>query len=273
MRIYLMTDLEGVAGVLNYEDWCRPEGRCYDQARELLTAEVNAAVDGFFAGGATAVLVADGHGCGGINPGQLDPRVELLRGWPGGWPLGLEEAPYDAVAWVGQHAKSGTELAHLAHTQGFDWLDFRINGVSLGELGQFAYCAAQAGIAAIFAAGDRALTHEAAALVPGIETVAVKRGTRCGRGDHLPGAEYARHNTAAIHLAPERARREIRAGALRAARRFREQPFGRIRLQPPFERVALVRGEAGHPNLISRATHPSDVWALMNLPYVFEPME
>src|SRR5690242_6247438 len=98
MRIYLMTDLEGVAGVLNFTDWCLTESRYYDLAKELLTREVSAAVDGFFAGGATEVLVVDGHGAGGINPVLLDPRAELMRGFAMGWPFLLNEG-CDAVAW------------------------------------------------------------------------------------------------------------------------------------------------------------------------------
>jgi D-amino peptidase len=115
MRIYLMTDVEGVAGVLDF-DWLESHDPL---ARELLTFEVNAAVAGFFEGGASSVLVADGHGSGGINPALLDERVELLRGWGHSppWPLHLDEG-FDALAFVGQHAKAGTEHAHLAHTRG-----------------------------------------------------------------------------------------------------------------------------------------------------------
>src|SRR5512141_741085 len=155
MHIYLMTDLEGVAGVLNFVDWCTPESRYYELAKELLTREVNAAVEGFLAGGAAGVLVVDGHGAGAINPVLLDPRAELMRGFAMGWPFLLDDG-YDAVAWVGQHAKAGTEYAHIAHTQWFNYLDLSVNGVSIGEFGQFAMCASELGIPAIFLSGDRA---------------------------------------------------------------------------------------------------------------------
>ena len=46
MRVYIETDLEGVAGVRNFEDWASPGGRYYDLARELLTLEINAAIEG-----------------------------------------------------------------------------------------------------------------------------------------------------------------------------------------------------------------------------------
>ena len=65
MKLMLITDLESVAGVLNYDEWCGPWGSYFDQGKRLLTHEVNAAVDGLFAGRATEVTVLDGHG----NPG------------------------------------------------------------------------------------------------------------------------------------------------------------------------------------------------------------
>ena len=273
MRVYIMTDMEGVAGNLNFEDWCARTGRYYEMGKEFLTGEVSAAAEGFFAGGAKEVVVADGHGNGGINPKLLDPRAELMRGWPGGWPVGLDET-YDAIAWIGQHAKAGSEYAHLAHTQSFWYIDLSVNGVSIGELGQLALCASQLGVPAIFASGDEALTKEAEALVPGIETVAVKRGTTPGRGDELDSDAYAKRNCAAIHLSPERARAKIRKGARRAIERFRKSKarFGLIELTPPFERVGRFRSKDGRPEQVARETHPSDVIALMNMPFDMKPL-
>ena len=81
MKIMIMTDMEGVAGVLNHDDWVHPHSRFYAQGLRLLTAEVSAAVAGFYAGGAREIVVIDGHGAGGIDPELLDPRAQLMRGW------------------------------------------------------------------------------------------------------------------------------------------------------------------------------------------------
>ncbi len=271
VRIYIMTDLEGVAGVLNHDDWCSPQSRYNDLAKELLTREVNAAVDGFMAGGATGIVVADGHGSGGINPILLDPRAELMRGWPTEWPLLLDDT-YDAVAFVGQHAKAGTEYAHLAHTQGWRYLDLSINGVSIGEMGQFAMCASELGVPTIFCSGDRALCMEAQALLPGVETVEVKRGTTPGRGDEMDAESYSRRNTSAIHLHPERARAAIRAGAEKAARRVADERFGIIELSPPLELVVHMRARGDEPPAMARNRHPSSVAEVMNLPFSFSAL-
>jgi D-amino peptidase len=274
MKLYLMTDLEGVAGVLNFEHWTGPGKPYYEVARELLTGEVSAAVEGFFDGGAAEILVCDGHGPGAIDARLLDPRCELLRGWAEGpWPLCLDES-FDALAFVGQHAKAGTEYGHLAHTQWLGCLDLTINGVSIGEFGQLAMCASELGVRTIFGSGDAAFAAEAKALVPGIEAVAVKRGVKPGTGDDLTEEEYERFTSSAIHLHPSRACQMVREGALRAIRRARAEDFGIIPLQPPFERVMKARPSEDRPHkTISRATHPTSVIAAMNAPEEPAPME
>jgi D-amino peptidase len=265
--------MEGVAGVQNAEQWLGPEGRYYDVGRKFLTLEVNAAVEGFFAGGASEVVVSDGHGAGAMNIELLDSRAQLERGWAGGWPgPSLLSGDFDAIAWVGQHAKAGTPYAQLAHTQGWNYLDLAINGVSIGELGQAAFCASELGVRSIFASGDKALTEEAQALIPGIETVWVKRGTTPGRGDELASEAYGRRNAAAVHFQPEKARALIRAGAERAIRRAQTEEFGLIDLKPPFDRVAHFRPDRpGQPITVAKESHPSSVIALMNLPFKPEP--
>ena len=265
MKIYVMTDLECAAGVVSFEEWTGPGKRYYDLARKFLTLEVNAAVDGFYEGGATQILVADGHGPGGVNIELLDPRAEYQRGWGDGYPLGMDET-YAFVAWVGQHAKAGTEFGHLAHTQGTAYLDLSVNGISIGEFGQVAMCASEVGVRSIFGSGDYAFTQEAQTLVPGIETVAVMWGLKPGTGDDLTAEQYARFTTPARHLHPVRARRLIREGALRAIQRAKEDDsFGIIPLKAPFEKVIRTRPTADQPHkTISRATHPTSVIGVMN---------
>jgi D-amino peptidase len=268
-KICIMTDMEGVAGVRDSEQWCRPEGKYYDVGRKFLTKEINAAIEGFVAGGATDIVVIDGHGAGAVDIELLDPRAHLERGWPTGWPgPSMTDGKFDAMAWVGQHAKAGTPNAHLAHTQSWNYVDLSVNGVSIGEFGQFALCAAELGARSIFASGDKAFVEEAKALAPGIETVCVKRGTTPGNGDEMTAEQYGRRNTAAVHLQPERVRELIRAGAERAIRRAQTEQFGLVVLKPPYERVARFRpSQAGAPLLISRERHATSVTALMNLPF------
>ena len=268
MRIDLMTDLEGVAGVQNSLEWTRPGQYWYRLARQLLTHEVNAAIEGVFAAGADEVLVADGHGPGAVNSPELDSRAEYMRGWPERWPLGLEEGGYDFLAFVGQHAKSRTPQSNMTHTQSYRYLELSINGTAIGEFGQMAMCASELGIRTIFAAGEKALAAEAEALVPGIDTVWVKRGTKSGRGDECSEDAYRARNMSAVHLHPQRARTMIREGALRALRRaLQEDDYGIIPLEPPFRSVFVQRPyEDESRRLYCVHEHADSVAALLNLP-------
>ena len=280
MRIYVMTDLEGVAGVLDHDNWCRPPergypGRYYDSGRELLTREVNAAIDGLCRGGAQEIVVADGHGAGGINPVLLDRRAQLARGRGSGWP-GVLEASFDAVIWIGQHAKADTLYAHLAHTQSFRYIDQTINGISVGEFGQLLFCASELRVPAIFASGDEAFCREASELVPGIVTADVKRGLTPDDGRNLTAKEYGQHNLGAVHLHPEVARDAISEQTEVAMRKLGAFPhdYGLVEVGPPYERVTLFRPEEeGQPCSVDRAQHPTSVAGVLNVPFDPQPMD
>jgi len=73
MKIYLMTDMEGAAGVVNADDYLAPGARYYEVARELVTGEVNAAIEGALEAGATEFLVLDGHGQRSNQPAAAAP--------------------------------------------------------------------------------------------------------------------------------------------------------------------------------------------------------
>lgn len=273
MKIYIMTDLEGVAGVQTSEDWCLPEGRYYKTGKELLTMEVNAAIEGFFNTGATKIVVADGHGCGAINPILLDKRAELIAQWVApAYPFLLDKS-YDAVAWVGQHARSRTEYSHLTHTGSMVVLEYLLNGKPVGEFEEIALCAAEFGVPCIFGSGDEAFAKQAKEFSPAIETVSVKRGTRPGRGDECDADEYRRRNMSAIHFHPEKARELIRAGAEKALRRFiNGEKFEFEIPKPPFELVKYLRADKDNPKRVGHATHPSSIIALLNASVEFKPL-
>lgn len=266
MKIYLMTDLEGVAGVLDFDNWCSPESRYYELAKEFLTLEVNSASQGFFAAGAKEIVVADGHGPGGINVKLLDSRVELMRGWPPGpYPSGLDKS-FDILAFVGQHAKAGSTYAHIPHTQYSGYIDLSINGISIGEFGQLAMCASELGVPTIFASGDLALTKEAKKLIPGIEATAVKRGLNPDNGKICTQHTYIRYNNAAIHFHPLKAGQLIREGAEKALKRAKKESFGIISLKPPFERITILRPNNNNSERTDRAKHLTSVIGLLNMP-------
>jgi D-amino peptidase len=274
-KIMIMTDMEGVAGVLNSEDWVIPGGRCYEKGLRLLTEEVNAAVEGLCAAGADEIVVVDGHGAGGIDPEILDERAWLVRGHrEEAWPWGLD-ASFAGLAFVGQHAKAGTPYSHLTHTQGFRYLDLSINGTSVGEYGQLALCAMELGVPTILACGEQALCEEAERLTPGVVTVAVKCGLLPDGLDHLDAEAYSRAKLSAMHRAPRRARALIREGAWRAMEQLEREPgsFGYPRMDAPYTRVCRLRASGGFPPYETRDEHPDSIIALMNAPLAGPPQD
>ena len=270
MKIYIITDLEGVAGVINSKDYATPEGRYYEIARELTTMETNAAIEGLIEAGADEILVFDGHGHGAINPLLLHPSAKLLAGRPLNYPFGCDES-FDAALMIGQHAKSNTDGGHLCHTCSFKIEDLQINGISLGEIGLNMLFTAYFGVPMIMISGDKAACDEAKSLVPNIETAPVKEGIKRGSAYGLTAEENRLFNGAAIHLHPKRARELIKEKAKRALERLDEIEL--FWLEPPYELVSILRPEApGKPRRIARVKS-NDLLELLRLPRKYEYMK
>jgi D-amino peptidase len=176
MRVYITTDLEGVAGVLldNQVGGSSPE---YDKARRLLTHEVNAAVEGALAGGATEVLVDDGHASGSnFIFEELHPQAcYVMGGARPDWLPGLGRG-FDASFFIGCHAMAGTMGAVRDHTMSsVAWHNMWVNGRLMGEIGLWVAIAGHYGVPCLLVTGCQKACDEAAALVPGIETLTTKR--------------------------------------------------------------------------------------------------
>ncbi len=269
MKIMIMTDMEGCAGILNHEDWCSTGGRYYDKGKRLLTEEVNAAVAGLASGGASEMVVVDAHGSGGMDPEILDERASVARGhWSHAWPW-LLDATFDGLAFVGQHAKAGTPNSHLTHTQNMTYIDLAINGVSIGEYGQLALCAMELGVPTILACGEQALVEEAEALTPGVVTAAVKRGVLPDGLEDLSAAGYYKSKLSAVHVAPKRSRQMIREAAKAAAEKLEADPsaFSYPELTPPYVRTAKFRRKDDSPPWSARDEHPDGIAALLNMSF------
>lgn len=179
MKVFMMTDIEGVAGVVSFADQAYPDGKYYEEAKKLLTAEVNAAVDAMVEVGIEDVLVFDGHGPGAISFPDLHEAAKLLHGRP----LGSSEVrnaaiqEYDVAMIIGQHAMAGTATGNLNHTQNSRAIDYiKLNGKTIGEITQCALQYGALGLPLVFVSGDEAACREAEDIVPGITTAVVKTG-------------------------------------------------------------------------------------------------
>jgi D-amino peptidase len=241
MKIYMMTDLEGVAGVTTFYKDTTPEGPYYAQARKLLTAEINAVIEGLLSEGVEEVLVGDWHGPGAVNFAELHPRALLLHGRPMAPFSALNEATrhYDALVIVGQHAMAGTVDGNMNHTQSSMSIDsYKLNGRPIGEIAQAALYQGSFGQPLIFLSGDEAACREAEALVPGIVTTAVKKGVA---------------RNCAISCSAQEAARRLREGAAEAVRRHRQTPVAPLRWDPPY----VLEKKYFHTDSADQAaTHP-----------------
>ena len=179
MKVYIATDLEGISGVTVWEQTRDRTTQLYQQARCLLTREVNAAVQGCLHGGATEVIVLDGHG-GGFNfvPEEMHTGATWVTG-PGrpDAHCGLDATCHAAI-FVGYHAMAGTPNAVLCHTQSsLGGNRYWYNGRESGEIAQSAICCGHHGVPVVMVAGDEAACREAREFLGhGIVTVSVKKG-------------------------------------------------------------------------------------------------
>lgn len=189
MKVYILTDMEGVGGVLNRSQVFSGNAP-YEKTREWLTLEVNQAVQGAIEGGATDVLVLDGHGANNATNlvyERLHEGARYIQGAP--WPEYLQsmDSSFDALFHIGAHAMSGTPGAILEHTMSSEaWVEMRINGQPMGEIGLCAAVAGHFGIPFVMVSGDDKACKEAEELCPGIECAVVKRGLSRHCAELLP---------------------------------------------------------------------------------------
>jgi D-amino peptidase len=209
VRVHVISDIEGVAGIVKWAQAGGENSTLYHEARRLYTEEINAAVRGAKAAGAKEIVVMDCHGAGGdytfnsLLPDLLDPDCEFVV--QSEWTEYTEflEQGCDAALFVGMHAMAGTPDGVLSHTVSAQaWQELRFNGTLVGETGINAALCGQWGCPVVLVTGDRAVCREATALLgDGLSTVEVKVGL--GR--------YSARSVTAV-----RARELIEDGAKRA---------------------------------------------------------
>lgn len=192
-RIFIVTDMEGVGGVNNADEQLLPGQRRYDESRHLLAGELNAAIEGALAAGATEVVVWDGHdGSRSLSIEDIHPRAQLIQGKPTPANYYLSDRAYDGIMFIGQHAMANAKDGILAHSQSFSVERISINGRAVGEIGQMAAIAGYFHIPVIMLSGDQAACDEIHELQPKAETVAVKRLAGKGSSASLSHAEATR---------------------------------------------------------------------------------
>ncbi|CAM5294536.1 M55 family metallopeptidase [Streptomyces avidinii] len=203
MKILISADMEGATGVTWPAD-VLPGTPQWERCRAMFTSDVNAAVLGFYDGGAEQVVINEAHWTmRNLLLEKLDARAEMLTGRHKTLSMveGVQHGDVDGVAFIGYHTGAGSEgvLAHtyLANSITGVWL----NGMRASEGLLNAHVVAEYGVPVILVTGDDLTCVDAAGYAPGAATVAVK--------DHV--SRYA-----AVCRTPARTAADIRAAAKEA---------------------------------------------------------
>jgi D-amino peptidase len=203
-KVLMITDMEGVDGIFDTELQCQPwKSPRWEESRKLLTGEINAAAEGLFEGGATEVIVWDGHDAGhSLSVLDIHPRVRLLTGSPVPYALPFDSS-VSALIFIGQHAMAGAKDGILAHTMSSEGVqNWWANTKAIGEIGTWTMVAGEVGFPTIMLSGDTAACKEYLDLVPNGECAEVKSGVSRNAG-------YMLSHAAATALIQAKARRAM----------------------------------------------------------------
>ncbi|MEU9169631.1 M55 family metallopeptidase [Streptomyces sp. NPDC048420] len=212
MKILISADMEGATGV-TWPDDVMPGASQWERCRSMFTSDVNAAVLGFYDGGADEVLINEAHSTmRNLLLEQLDERAQMLTGRHKDLSMveGVQHGDVDGIAFLGYHAGAGQEgvLAHtyLANSITGVWL----NDVPASEGYLNAHVVAEYGVPVVLVTGDDVACEDALGYAPEALKVAVK--------DHV--SRYA-----AVCRTPVRTAADIRAAAKEAAQlAVRQEP-------------------------------------------------
>jgi D-amino peptidase len=245
VRVHIISDLEGVSGIV--KDGQTHGGKpLYEEARKLYTEEINAAVRGARAAGATEIVVMDCHGAGeefsfnSLMPELLDPDCHWVVQDQWTEYTAFLESGCDAALLIGMHAQAGVADGGLSHTvSGREWQNLWFNDVLVGETGINAALCGTWGCPVLMVSGDQAVCREARTLLGvGLTTVQVKESY---------GSQAARM------LPPVRARELIQEGARRA--------LGDLHAVAPYDpgRPCEIKVEFKRTDLADRLRHRAGV--------------
>lgn len=224
-RLFISADIEGTTGVVSMEQ-LTPAGFEYQQARQWMTNEVNAACEAALEQGIDEIVIADSHGNGqNLLIDQLPAQAQVVRSWPRPHCMmeGIQHGDYIGAFLLGYHSGASNRDGVLAHTlHGGGITEVRLNGQVASETVISAATAAHYNVPVILVSGDDAYVAHAREVLNHseceIQAVVTKQAISA---------------TSALMKPPETVYREIREATTKAiatADRMRANP-----LQGPIE--------------------------------------
>jgi D-amino peptidase len=227
-KVFISADMEGISGI-SASDQLSATGAEYNRSRKMMADDVNAAIRGARRGGATDIVVNDSHGSmRNLRLEDLDNQVRLISHSfkRSGMMEGLDQT-FDAVIFIGYHAKAGHPEGLFAHTGSGVVRDVRVNGRSLGEGGLNTMVAASYGVPVVVVTGDDVAVKQVAEVATSAKTVAVKRAINPRAVELRPFA--------AVHNEIETAAYE----GVRDAKKFAHQRAASYQVEVQFQDVAI----------------------------------
>jgi len=194
VRVFISVDIEGCTGIASFSQCGRPDSAHFDWpfARRMLHHDVNAAIRGARAAGATEIVLKDGHAhCRNLLVDLLEPGVKLISGANAGFDgmmTGLDGS-FDAAMLIGYHAMAGAHLGMMDHALVGGLHRCWINGAEAGEIAASAALAGAHGIPLVCVTSDYAGCVEATTTIHGVRTYSTKRGFGRYAGEMRPPEE------------------------------------------------------------------------------------
>lgn len=206
MKVWVSFDMEGVAGIVD-QDQCRPGGDGYPLGQELLLDEVNAAIEGAQAGGATEVVLNDSHGrMANLDPRRIAGGARMIAGRhkPRYMVEGLDDG-FDAAFLIGYHGSISGAPSTLSHTYDPEvFTSATLGGVEVGESGINALALEHFEVPIALVTGDQVTWDQTAPFARGAEHVVTKRSITRFAADSLHPAESCRRIREAAAAAMQR---------------------------------------------------------------------
>ena len=237
-KVFISADMEGISGISG-SDQLSATGAEYNRSRKLMADDVNAAIRGARAGGATEIVVNDSHGSmRNLRLEDLEPGARLISHnfKKSGMMEGLDES-FDAVIFIGYHARAGNPGGLFAHTGSGVVRDVRVNGASLGEGGLNTMVAAWYGVPVALVTGDDVAVKQVAETATTARTVTVKRAI----------------NPRAVELRPFKVvHQEIEEAAyagVREAKKFPPQRAASYKVEVQFQEITIPEVAANVPTM------------------------
>lgn len=177
MKLYIVADMEGIAGVVSPEQISGGSGWEAESARRQFTDEVCSVCVGAVEAGVEEIYVNDFHGNGrNLNIDRLPTEVMLIRGeFRPNSGFDMLDNTFSGLVLLGAHARTGSRESIIPHTY-TDKLRFELFGQPLGEYDLLSLVAGEQKVPTIMISGDAKTIEQAHTNLPSTHTVITKFG-------------------------------------------------------------------------------------------------